>query len=55
MRVVKCDLRELCFLEVLGDEMVGFRVKILAKSDGGIVIFWYGFQCWQLAAGKGRA
>lgn len=38
-RMMKCELRKLCFLEVLGGESVRFSVKLLAKSGGGIVFF----------------
>jgi hypothetical protein len=53
--VEKCELRKLCFSEVLGGEMVRIVIKILTKSDGRVVVFWYCFYCWQLAAGKGEA
>ena len=42
-------------MEVLGNEMVGNGVKIVAKSDGGIAGFVDKYLCWQLAAGKGEA
>ena len=44
----------MCFSEVLEIETVRNWVKIVAKSDGGMAVFCYFHQCWQLAAGKGR-